>query len=203
MKTALWAMGAMMLALAGYVAAGPFLTIRAIERAAMENRTIAIARRVDFPQVRASLKIQFNDHLVRRAGPEAQAGLLGRIGLRVTGVAIDAAVDATVNPVGLASLMQGRKAYARLLGDPRTADAADAAAAEAAAANERPLADARYRYESPSRFTVTVTDETGRATVFVLTRRGLRWRLSDIRLPLARTELTALRADPAQPPLPA
>lgn len=198
MKKTLWLLGAMLLAVAGYVAVGPFLTIRAIERAAIDNRTIAIARRVDFPAVRASLKHQFRDHAVRQAGVERQASRFGRLGLRATGIAIDAAVDATVNPAGLAALMQGRKAYAGLFEEPH--GAAGAAPAEP---RQRPLQDAGYRYESASRFTVTVTDDAGRQTVFVLTRRGLRWRLSDIRLPLGRAGAAALLPGPAQPPLPA
>jgi hypothetical protein len=49
------------------------------------------------------------------------------------------------------------------------------------------LQDAQYRYESLSRFTATVHDDQGRPVVFVMTRHRLRWRLSDIRLPLRDT----------------
>ncbi|MEE7561224.1 hypothetical protein HH299_17155, partial [Xanthomonas sp. Kuri4-2] len=46
------------------------------------------------------------------------------------------------------------------------------------------LEGAEHRYESSSRFTATVRTAGGDPIVFVLTRDGLRWRLSDIRLPL-------------------
>ena len=46
------------------------------------------------------------------------------------------------------------------------------------------LHDARYRYESPSRFTATMIDDARPVPmVFVMTRDGLHWQLSDIRLP--------------------
>ena len=48
-----------------------------------------------------------------------------------------------------------------------------------------PLRDASYRFESPSRFTATVRNADGDPVVFVLTRDGLRWKLTDIQLPLA------------------
>ena len=57
-----------------------------------------------------------------------------------------------------------------------------------------PLADARYRFESTTRFTATVTDRSGEPLVFVLSRQGLRWKLSDIRLPLLGTTDAAFGA---------
>jgi hypothetical protein len=47
-----------------------------------------------------------------------------------------------------------------------------------------PLKNAQHHYESLSRFTATVQDESGAPMTFVFTRQGLRWRLTDIRLPL-------------------
>jgi hypothetical protein len=47
-----------------------------------------------------------------------------------------------------------------------------------------PLKYAEHRYESLSRFTATAHDEDGNPVVFVFTRQGLRWKLTDIRLPL-------------------
>ncbi|MGK9518003.1 DUF2939 domain-containing protein, partial [Salmonella enterica subsp. enterica] len=50
-----------LLALAGYVAAGPFLAIRGI-RAALERRDVAaLDEHVDFAAVRASLRAQIED----------------------------------------------------------------------------------------------------------------------------------------------
>ena len=50
------------------------------------------------------------------------------------------------------------------------------------------LRDARYGFESTSRFTATVPSADGPPLVFVLTRDGLTWRLTDIRLPLGAAD---------------
>src|SRR3546814_15245268 len=76
-------------------------------------------------------------------------------------------------------MMEGRRTWDRASGTPPPSsdEARDPSA-------PRPLQDAQYRYESLSRFTATVHDDQGRPVVFVMTRRGLDWKLSDIRLPL-------------------
>jgi hypothetical protein len=164
-----------LLALGSYVAAGPYLTVRAIRTAVMEQDAAALSKQVDFPGLRASLKAQLGDRLLRRAGPDLQSTPLGAFGVAIADGLLGGTVDAMVTPAGLGALMEGHKIWKRVGDGLPTAD-------PAASARE-PLHDARYRYESPSRFTATVVDEDGRAVVFVITRHGLRWKLSDIRLP--------------------
>ena len=67
--------------LAGYVAAGPYLTVHAIRDAVREQDSSALAAQVDFPALRASLKAQLVDAMVRKAGPDAQASMLGGFAL--------------------------------------------------------------------------------------------------------------------------
>jgi Protein of unknown function (DUF2939) len=169
---------ALLLALGAYVGAGPYLTVRAIREAVKTQDAAALSRQVDFPALRASLKRQLGDRLVREAGVDVQSNLLGAIGLSLAGGLVGGVVDAMVTPVGLGALMEGRKVWKRV-DDGLSSDVA----ADPSAARE-PLHGARYRYESLSRFTATVQDESGRPLVFVMTREGLQWRLSDIRLPL-------------------
>lgn len=176
-----WIVLAVLLAvgLLAYVAAGPYLTIRAIAQAVQEEDARALARHVDFPALRGSLKVQVADAIVREAGVEAQSSLLGALGLTVAKGLSGGMVDAMVTPVGLGALMEGRKLWNRgsgLAPPSRGAVVPDGTGAT-------PLREAEHAYESPSRFTATVDDESGRPVVFVLTRQGLRWTLSDIRLP--------------------
>lgn len=161
------------LGLLGYVAAGPWMTMHAIREALREHDAAALARQVDFPALRGSLKAQLEDRLARATGPDWQSNPLGRFGLVVVGGALDATVDTMVTPSGLAALMEGHAVWNRARGRPVTA-------AEGA---PEPLREARQRYESPSRFTATIRDAAGRPLVFVLQRRGLHWKLVDIRLP--------------------
>jgi len=173
---------AALLLLLGYVAAGPHLTVRAIRSAIVEQDAAALSRQVDFPALRASLKAQLSDRLVRTVGIDAQQGMLGAIGTAVAGGLVNGTVELMVTPAGLGALMEGRKVWRRIgtgVAQPDVLDPASTAGAE-----PPPLHDAEYRYDSASRFTATVRDDEGRPIVFVLTRDGLRWRLSDIRLPL-------------------
>lgn len=194
----------LLLALLAYVAAGPYLAVRGIRGAVERNDAVALARHVDFPALRSSVKAQLGDRLVRSVGLQTQSGLLGAVGLRLAGGLVDGAVEVLVTPTGLAALMEGRKVWSLLgegLGLPEWADRSatdprvprpveDAAAgasattaAEPSPGRESPFKDARYRYESASRFTATVPYDGGGEVVFVFSRKLLRWRLSDIRLP--------------------
>lgn len=167
-----------LLLLLGYVIAGPYLTVQAIREAVKEQDTAALSKHVDFPALRSSLKLQLDDYLVRRAGPDAQSSLLGSIALRVASGATGGVVDAMATPVGLGAMLEGRNLWHRVNGSRNGADS------YAPGPPRDPLQDAKYRFESPSRFTATVHDRDGDRVVFVLTRKGLRWKISDVRLPL-------------------
>ena len=80
--------------------------------------------------------------------------------------------------MGIAAVLQGRATWKRAVGETVGGDT------YAPAVPAEPLKQAEHRYESLSRFTATVQDDDGDPVVFVLTRQGLRWRLTDIRLPL-------------------
>lgn len=165
----------LLLALAAWLAAGPWLTIRAMRAAIEADDAAALAAQVDFPAVRASLKRQFADRIVRAAGPDARSSVLGAIALHAATGAGSVAVDALVNPLGLTALVQGRSAWRAAIGDVAPPDPAQP--------ERRPFAGADYRYESLSRFTATLPDDAGRPVVFVLGREGLHWKLVDVRLP--------------------
>ena len=50
---------------AGYIAAGPFLTIHAIREAVQAQDAAELSRHIDFPALRASFRQQLDDYLVR------------------------------------------------------------------------------------------------------------------------------------------
>ena len=174
-RTRAWGvlLAVLLLALLGYVAAGPYLTVRAIRVALQANDATALADNVDLPALRSSLKAQLEDRLARRVDPELPSSLLGNIGLSMASDVIDGAVNAMVTPLGVGALMQGRVLWSRF----------DGVAAGSGLPGSPPLQDVRYRYESPSRFTATTRTSSGAPVVLVLTRHGLRWRLSDLQLP--------------------
>ncbi|WP_159015751.1 DUF2939 domain-containing protein [Cognatiluteimonas profundi] len=163
------------LALTAYVGSGPYRTMRAIRVAVQAQDAAALSKQVDFPSVRASLKAQLSDRLVRKAGPGLQSSVFAALGLRLADSLIGPAVDTMVTPLGLGAIMEGRKEWAHA--------SSGFAPPDPSARPADPLHGVVYRYESTSRFTATINDEQGIPTVFVVTRSGLDWRLSDIRLP--------------------
>lgn len=164
--------------LGGYVAAGPFLTVNAIREAVKQGNTGALSKHMDFAAIRLSLKAQVDDYMIRRAGPAAQSSLFGAIGLSLASGVAGTAVDAIATPVGIGAVLEGRKLFKRFDGSAARRDA------YAPVDPAEPLHKLSYRFESPSRFTATVANADGDPVVFVLTRDGLSWTVTDVRLPL-------------------
>ncbi len=167
------------LALVGWIAAGPFLTVNAIREAVAAEDTAALQEHVDFPAVRSSLRAQVEDTVARNAGIDAERNPLGALALGLANRAAGGVVDVLATPAGIGAILQGRGVLHRLSGGGVSKDDPYAHSPPA-----DPLRDAKYRFESPSRFTATVLTADGDPVVFVLTRDGLSWKLSDIRLPL-------------------
>lgn len=169
---------AIVLALAlAWLAAGPWLAVRGIAHALETRDSAALARHVDFPRLQASLRAQVQDRLVRAAGTGAASHPLGAMALAAASGVAAAGVDLAATPEGVAALLQGHVLWQRVRGRHAGADAGW----EVEPA--RPLEDARLRYVSPSRATLTVEHAPGQASTWVLQRQGLRWRLVDVRLP--------------------
>lgn len=181
---------AALVTLAAYVAAGPYLAINGVRTALKDQDTAALARHVDFPVLRANVRAQVDDYLLRQAGPDVQRNPFGAIALRMAGGLAGGAVDTLLTPTGIGALLGGRSLWHR--GSGGGIDRNDSYAHKPP---RDPLEGARYRYESTSRFTATVDDRDGNPVVFVLSRDGLRWKLTDIRLPL----FGANRADAPSP----
>ncbi|MBB4129574.1 DUF2939 domain-containing protein [Xanthomonas sp. 3075] len=169
------------LLVAGYVVAGPYLAIRGISQAIADRDAGQLERHVDFPSLRVNLKAQLDDYLIRQAGSSLQSSLFGGFALQLASGISGAGVDTLVTPLGIGALLQGHSVWNRVSGDTVSADT------YAAPSPARPLQAAEQRFESSRRFTATTHTATGTPVVFVLTRQGLRWRLTDIQLPLADT----------------
>ncbi len=169
---------AAVLGLAAYVAAGPYLAIHGIRAALAEQDTGRMQKHVDFPALRVNLRAQVEDALARRAGTEVASNLFGAAALSIANSLLGRGVDTLVTPMGIAAVLEGRATWKRAVGETVGGDT------YAPAVPADPLKEATHRYESLSRFTATIHDADGDPLVFVFTRQGLRWRLTDIRLPL-------------------
>ena len=163
----------LLVALAGWIAAGPYMAIHGIRQAIEAQDIRRLEGYVDYPTLRSNVKAQIEDRIARE--------ITGRFGEQAAGVAgmlSESAVDAMVSPAGIAVLLQGRALVERARGnvDP-------AAGPTGGPAPYDPLKGAKTRFQSPSRFIATVQSAEGRPVDFVFERQGLRWRLTDITLP--------------------
>jgi hypothetical protein len=168
-----------LLVFVGYVGAGPFITARSISDAVRRGDMIALQRDVDFELVRSSLKAQLEDYLARKMGDPGTDDRLKALGRQVTSTMTSGVVDALATPAGIGAILQGRSVVRRAMGYP-------AESAQPTDMQIDPLRDASYRYESASRFTATVQNADGVPIEFVFTRDGVRWRVTDVRLPIDR-----------------
>ena len=178
MKKLLLLLGLVVVLLAGWLVSGPYLTLRGLAGAIEQRDTSQLDRYVDFPMLRANLRAQLDDYVVRRAGPDVQSNLVGALLLTAGQKLSGTAVDAMVTPTGIGALMEGHTLWKRASND---LESNDAYAAPRAA---RPLEGATHRFESTSRFTATTHTAQGAPVVFVLQRQGFRWKLVNIELPL-------------------
>lgn len=166
-----------LLALCGYVAAGPYLAIHGIRNALAEQDMGKLERHVDFAAVRVNLRAQTEDWLARKAGPDVQSNPFGAFALGIANELASTGIDTIATPTGIAAILQGRSMWKQLVRDTVDGDT------YSKPRPDDPLKNAETRYESLSRFTASATDADGRTTVFVFARNGLRWKLTDIRLP--------------------
>lgn len=168
-----WLIGVLLLLAVVYFAAAPYLTAYRMKTAADDGDSAAVSRHVDFEAVRDSLRIQLQgrvgEEVEARAGDNplaaAVGGVLGR-------AAVDRSIDAYVTPDGVAALMRGE--------DPSPGGPIGGVMAER-------LEDVEVSagYRGVSSFAIVLADPaSGREADFILTRRGLGWKLTAIQLPL-------------------
>ncbi|MBS0218237.1 MAG: DUF2939 domain-containing protein [Proteobacteria bacterium] len=156
---------------------GPFAAIHGLRKALAAKDASALATHVDFIALRSNLSPQIEDRIARgisaRLGGGANGGLVGKAAKAIS----DNAVNAMATPAGIGVLLQGDALYKQASGDtvgdgvvkqPRPMD---------------PFTGANGRFESPTRYVATLTTDGGDVG-FVFEPRGLRWKITNIRLPL-------------------
>lgn len=145
-------------------------------RAAVEARDAqALARYVDFPRLRESVKIQ----LMRRLGADgvpdgSRKNPFAALGRTMALAAIDPVVDAAVSPAGVAAMLEaGDVRFQSAPGVPAPAPAGEPP-------REKPNYDLSYRGWNQ----VLVQRADGGGVAFVLDRDGLwRWKLTGVETP--------------------
>jgi len=164
--------GVIIVALIGYAAVGPLITIHQIKSGVEQQDSEKLSEHIDFPTLRTNIKEQINSDLIKQAATDLKDNSFLALGLAFAPKLIETLVDSFVTPSGLSNLMAGQKPQKREKEQPTQ---------EVRGEQRRWLFDnSRYSYDSPSKFSVWVKDDNGKEVRFVFTRDGLSWRLSNV-----------------------
>lgn len=159
-----------------YVAAAPYITVHQMKSAAESRDAEALSEYIEFPSVRQSLKDQMNAVFMKEMTNELEGNPFAAVGAAFAGMMVDKMVDAFVTPAGITQLMLGEK--------PNQTESGESAGDFAGDSAREPFANASMSYESLSKFIVTVKGDTGDEGKFILRRRGIGWKLTEILIPL-------------------
>lgn len=155
---------------------GPYAAIRGLRKAIAAKDTSALETYVDFTALRSNLSPQVEDRITRgisaKLGSGANGELLGKAAKAIS----DNAVNAMATPAGVGVLLQGDALYKQASGD----TVGDGVAKQPRPAD--PFTSAHGGFESPMRFVATLATDGGDVG-FVFEPRGLRWKITNIRLP--------------------
>ncbi len=160
--------------LAAYTAAGPYLAVNGIRNVVASGDYGKLSYFVDFEKLRENVTPQIQARITRDIQQRLGSGSAADMASGVATAISAPVIDAMVSPLGVATLLTGSTLARKITGEKNKDGKAQA---------EDPLKDARTRYVSMSRFTATVTSDEGKPLVFVFERDGLRWKLSGLDLP--------------------
>lgn len=165
-----WIVGVFAVLAGSYLAGSPYLTVYQMKSAAEKHDGGALSEFIEFPSVRQSLKDQLNAHLADEmaADSEMADNPFSAIGSALAGTLAEKMVDAYVTPAGITRLMAGSSLSSK---------------GDTSSYGSNPLADATMSYQTFDKFAVTVKDDDGGNVAFILRRRGMGWKLTDIIIP--------------------
>lgn len=173
MKKVVWVAGVILVLVVGYVAAGPYLTVSAIKTGIVEQDSEKLSENIEFPKLRQNLKDQLNVAMVKNAAIELEDNPFAALAAGFATKMVDVIVDSFVTPSGLAALMEGKK-------PPK-----DGGTGNTTPPNKDDLfKNARFSYDSTSKFSIWVPNDKGEEARFVLQRDGLSWKLVNLVIPI-------------------
>ena len=166
---------AFLVLLVAYVAAGPYITIAEIKKGIAEQDSERLAEKIDFSMLRLDLKEQLRAKGISTAVKEAEKNPLAALVAGVATTMVDGVVDSVVTPAGLASLMGGEKPSDQTSRRSETSSPRE---------KDELFRNARYGYDSLSKFSAWVPTDDGKEIRFILHRGGISWRLVRVVLPM-------------------
>ncbi len=157
------------LAAAAWLLGSPYITVYQMKVAAQEQDGEALSGHVEFPTLRQSLKDKLKAAMVKEMAEQDDNPFAG-FGMAMSGMMVEGIVDSFVTPAGLIAMMDGEKPLERRK-SPDTG-------------NKEAFTDARIGYKSWNRFAISMDGDRGDEVTFILRRRGLGWKLTDMHIPV-------------------
>jgi Protein of unknown function (DUF2939) len=157
----------------GYVATGPYRTMRELGEALAARDTASVAECVDFPKIRESIKQQVTKGVSERSKTVFADNPIASLAASLATNLSDTLVDSLVTPKGLEQLLAGENALSQFAGSSENRSIVASTAIDSA----------RYSFRSLSEFTVTLEPKPNVLVTLVLAREGLSWKIVEIRLP--------------------
>lgn len=166
--------GGVILAVAcgGGLYASPYITLYQMYQAVERKDVQEVSNYVDFPALRDSVKTNLQT-IVTRETAQSSNPILGLLGSVMGGAVLNPVVDNLVTPSGVAALLEGQQLQ---LGN-------KGSKAQFEPGTGSP--DVKAGYESFNQFAVTVKPkgESIEPVTILLSRNGLSWKISGVRLP--------------------
>jgi len=182
MKKNILIVGLLLVAVGGYVAAGPYITISAIKDGIVEKDSEKLSDNIDFPALRQNMKDQLNAQMMQNVATELKDNPFAALAAGFASKMVDGIVDAFITPSGLAKIMEGKKPeIQKSNGGVKTETTNDAPNKEDLFKN------ARYSYDSMSKFSIYVPNDKGEEARFLLKRQDLSWKLVSIEIPMNKS----------------
>ncbi len=187
--------GAVGILILGYIFAAPYITAYQMKNAAEAQNGEELSEHIDFVTLRQSLKDQMNAMLARKMVQEKKEednNVFAALGTFLAGMMVEKIVDVYVTPAGITELMKGEKPNPDashpfnlhwitelMKGEKPNPEKIDGQST--VQASSKPFSNTSASYESFNKFSVTTrNDKSDTEAKFILRRRGIGWKLTEI-----------------------
>lgn len=172
-KTSILIAGLLVL-IAGYLYASPYLALNSIKNAAQARDAEKLSSYIDFPSVKQGVKEQIKAKFATEMIANENSDGFEALGSMLATAMIDPLVDGLITPEGIAAIMSEKQDQ----------DSTEAASTQEES-NESNNLEYETGYDSFSDFHVNINNAESDKTVKVMLHRdGLSWKITDIDFPL-------------------
>lgn len=159
--------------LIGWVAASPYVVSQQMKSAAEARDAEALSDYIEFPTLRQNFKDQLNAAMAKEMAKEVEDNPFAALGAAFGSMMVEGMVDAYVTPASIAEMMKGE-----------APNEAKKQGTSGSSKRENAFRDATLSYKAWDKFSIAVPTEDGEVTSFILHRRGLGWKLTNIVIPM-------------------